>query len=289
MVEVEDILALGEWVLEKTMIVSEKTANVIENLACQIAERQGGRVSPNHLVPYLPLSMELIQDCLENMVDETAVFSELNDDIIEYEFNSYVNSPQQRGLLKVQTCLSCNSNLGEEREGSVLCYTCQKEISSELRGLSEKMGWPAQAVYEHEILYLAAAQKGPITAEALAGRSRYTLKQMKEKLRKLVRVSYVRAALDEEKGILAYEFPVIEYPRHLYEMNIKTVRSYPVSIMEEVQAKVARIFFALAILLLGLFALAFLRIPYPFLVIVFFVAGPIIAVSIWRHRGVPEE
>jgi hypothetical protein len=43
------------------MELSENLVNVIENLACRVAEATGGEITPHYILPYLPLSLELVE------------------------------------------------------------------------------------------------------------------------------------------------------------------------------------------------------------------------------------
>jgi len=70
---------------------------------------------------------------------------------------------------------------------------------------------------------------------------------------------------------------------------MRTIREYPASLEEELQIRFVRIIIALALLLLGLFVLAFFAIPFPLLVAAFFGVGAVLSVAIWRHRLAPDE
>lgn len=270
--------------------LSDSAANTVENLAYRLAERQGGRIAPIHLLPYLPVSLGIIKDCLDKMVDGTAVLSHSSDHITEYQFASYVSSDAnpELGALRVSSCLSCDADIAYE-SGEVLCAYCTKILFGELGKLAEKTGWPAQAVYEHEILYIASTSAVPVHAEDLAGRSRYTLRNMRQKLDKMILSGFLREELDQKKRSVTYHFPNIEYPRSLYRRNMGIIRTYPASVMEEVQLKVTKIFLTFGSMFLGMVVLAFLRIPYPLLILLFFIAAPIVSLLIWRHRATPEE
>lgn len=275
--------------LENQIELSDKVTNIIENLACRIAEKEGGRITPHSLLPYLPISLGLVKACLDNMVDEISVSSDKKDNVVEYEFTAYKNSTISQEPLEIDVCLSC----GEDRAPShqeVLCSSCFENFQKELSRLSEKNGWPAHALYEHEILYLASYYKDSIHAEALAGRSRYTLGSVRRKLERMSLDGYLRQELDKQAGMMMYHLPRVAYPKKRYVTNIGIIRSYPASVMEEVQIKVVRILFVLGCMLFGLMIMAFMfRIPYPFLVMIFFAAAPLTALFIWRHRRYPEE
>ncbi len=268
--------------------LSEAAANIVENLACRIAERQGGKITANHLIPYLPMSLELIRSCLENMVDGSSVFAEKRDNLVEYEFAAYKDTAVQSGILTVSSCVSCDTDIaGAGRQA--LCSSCARTLQNELNLLAEKIGWPAQAVYEHEILYLASEHKGPLPAEGLAGHSRYTLRSMRRKLNKLSLDGYLRQELDQTAGMMTYYFPELNYPKESYRKNMAIIRAHPASVMEEVQIKLVRILFVLGLMFLGLLIMAFLHVPFPILILLFLISAPIVAFFMWRHRSRPEE
>jgi len=209
--------------------LSEDAANVIENLACQIAERQAGRVVASHLIPYLPMSLELITACLDDMVDSTSVFSQDEDGQTTYEFSNYLSRAPEGGGLEPDVCVSCSGELLDEAS-EVVCGRCAGTLRQELNRLAETMGWPAQAVYEHEILYLSANHDAPHYAETLAGHSRYTLRSMRRKLGILTTAGHIRQELDTEQGSISHVFPALSYSRKRYRGNMAIIRSYPASV-----------------------------------------------------------
>jgi hypothetical protein len=271
-----------------TIPLSEAASNVIENLACRVAERRAGRIAPHHLLPYLPVSLGIVKSCLDDMADGTAVSSEVRDNIVEYEFAAYRDKPDQGGALQVATCIACDKDPPGPGDG-VLCTACTNVLKKELNRLAERTGWPAQAVYEHEILFHAAEHDDPVHAETLAGKSRYTLRNMRRKLDKLTLGHFGRQELDQEAGVTKYSFPPLEYPRALYRRNMRIIRSYPASVMEEVQIKITRILLVLGLILLVMLGMAFWGIPFPMLVLLFLIVAPIVAIVIWRHKTEPLE
>ena len=274
--------------VEHKVNLSESTKNIIENLACRIAEKQGGRITPNHLAPYLPVSLVIVKSCLDDMVDGTSVFSEGGNNITEYEFAAYKNAKQTTGILKVDACVSCDVDISS-LTNDVLCPRCFEILKEELNTLAERIGWPAQAVYEHEILYITSNHKSSVYAETLAGHSRYTLRRMRGKLDRMSGERYVKQELEEEQGMFRYRFPEIEYPRDLYKKNISLIKTYPASVMEEVQLKLTRILFSLGLIVLGLLVMGFFHVPFRLLILLFIITAPITAITIWRRKDRVEE
>jgi len=268
--------------------LSETAANIVENIAYRVAERQGGRITVNHLAPYLPLSLTLLKSCLDDMVDDHSVLPGAKGPFPTFEFTACLDNPCEKGPLHFDTCLSCNSDFSTQNE-QPLCPVCFQALEKELNRLAETMGWPAKAVYEHEILYLAARNQGHHYAAQLAGHSHYTLKRMKQKLKAMTLDHYVCQELDKKAATIVYHFPEIAYPKESYRRNMAVIRRYPASVTEDMEIKVIRITLSLAVLLLILFILAFLRIPLPVLIIGFVVISPLVALKIWRHKDQPPE
>jgi hypothetical protein len=222
------------------------------------------------------------------MVDESSVFKETADNIVYYELAAYRCEETGEPLVNVAACLSCGGDL-PSNHSRVLCPACFKTLHQELNRLAERIGWPAQAVYEHEILYLASRHAGAVAAEALAGRSRYTLKRMRQKLNILALKNALRQEIDQAAGEMRYLFPDIDYPRKCYRENMAIINSYPASVMEEVQIKVVRILFTLGFVLIGLLVLAFLHVPFSLLMLLFLVLAPVISLVVWNKKSRPKE
>ncbi len=272
--------------------VSETLTNVVENLACRVAEGLRGRITPNHLVPYVPMSLALIKRALEAMVDGSSVLSEERDASTEFVFTAYQDKTEHdkgRARLSFESCVSCGRELVEGRDDS-LCTLCGGGMAAELTELAETTGWPAQAVYEHELLYLAAGHDGPVRAEDLAGRSRYTLRNTRRKLDRLSLDGFVKQELDSDAGVVTYRFPEIDYSKDRYRRNMAVVRSHPASVTEEVELKVVRIAIVLGLMVLAASVSTFaFRLPFPIVVGALLVAAPVTSILIWKHRSRPEE
>ena len=71
--------------MDRKKMLSEQTVNVVENLACRLAARHGGIVTPNRLAPYLPMSMALIKSGLDRAVDGTSILYERRDKVLTGE------------------------------------------------------------------------------------------------------------------------------------------------------------------------------------------------------------
>ncbi len=269
------------------MELNEQLTNVIENTACRVAQLRGGRLAPHHLMPYLPISLGMLCDALDAMVDGAAVCAESKDGVVEYVFSAYADQPAGNGVLAVSNCVGCSAEL--DAGGGILCGACADGFRQELSLLAETTGWPAQAVYEHEILYLAARQTGPVAAEALAGASRYTLRSVKKKLAAMAESRFLKAEPGGKSGTVVYRFPALAYPQNLFRINQDLIRAYPASVMEDMEQRIVHILFVLGCIFIAMLALAFWGIPFPLLVPAFLVVAPIAAFVIWRHKNKIKE
>jgi len=239
-------------------------------------------VTPDQLLPYLPLSLRLIRQCLDEMADGTSVLRDEFEGIEGYYFTAYEGQAEPAPE-HFHTCLSCGRDLDGQTTG-ILCSECEGPFEREISRLAETWAWPAEAVAEHEILYLAADHEGPVRAEDLASRSPYTLGQMRRKLKRLTLEHYLTQDLDSDSGTIIYRFPDVDYPRERFRRNLDRVRQYPASLEEEMETKVVRAFLMVGLLVLVMFVLALMHVPYPILVIGFIIAAPLMTLAILRHR-----
>lgn len=268
--------------------LSESALNVVENIACKIAQRNAGTITPNHIMPYLPVSLNLIKTCLDQMVDGSSVMSDQQDGLVVYRFAAYRESLEQDGILEFDTCISCDKDPTGPVDGS-LCPSCANLLRNELEGLAEKMAWPAEAVYEHEILFHAAEHDGSkVHVESLAAVSRYTLRNMRQKLERITLDHFAQQEVDRTAGLVCYRFPAIKYPRKLYDQNMSIIRTYPASVMEEVQLKVVRILLSIGLMFVAMLGLAFWGVPFQILLALLAILCPIVTWRIWCHRDKSE-
>ena len=221
------------------------------------------------------------------MVDGHTVITNEKDGFPLYEFTQTKGAKAENHDVNIQSCLSCTIN---PRSGDhMICQECLDALEGELNRAAESTGWPARAVYEHEILYLASRQIGPLNAADLAGYSRYTLKRMQKKLKAMALKHYLTQHLDQTAATVTYKFPQILYPKEAFKRNMGVIRRYPASVAEEMELKIIRIILCLAGMLAAVFVFALLRIPLPVLIVCFLIIAPIVAIRIWRHKDKPPE
>lgn len=269
--------------------LSELSTNVFENLAYKIAEKNGGRIASSHLLPYLAVSLEIVDHCLEQMVDGVAVLVHQEENRKIFEFPALVGDvPHRPRLLAASHCVACSADISPQ-EGHAICPACRGKLQAELDNLASVTGWPAQAVYEHEILYLASQLEPPLKATALAAHSRYTLRRMRNKLNRLVEEGRAWREGDEETRDPDYRFCPMSYPKDCYQRNLRMIMRHPASLAEDAELRLVKIFFSLGTVILALFILALFHVPYPLLVLAFLILAPVMSLKIWTHRrAVPE-
>ncbi len=271
------------------MQLSEYTANVIENLACRAAQSNGGAITPHAVLPYLPISLGIVEHCLNEMVDGTAIVSGVENGLTTYTFAAYQGKkPKTPPALSFETCVACDADFSGT-SAEAICKACKDQMQSELNKLAEQMAWPAQAVYEHEILYNASQADKPLHPAELAAASRFTLRSMRRKLDILAKSRFASKEEQSAAGIATYAFPSLIYPRDRYRANMDIILTYPASIMEEVQTKLTRILMVLGGMLLAMLVMAFWGFPFPLLLLLFVVAAPIAAIIMWRHKRTPAD
>ena len=256
----------------------EIISNTVENSAFRLAEKGNGTIHPAELLPSLPISLGMIVDILNDAAAESeAITAETVDGLRRYVFRS---AQPGAATMTASHCITCDTDSHE-----LFCEECRKKFEAALQTEAETNGWPAQAVYEHEICYLAARTGSPVSAEKLASASRFTLRRMRRKLELMRQGLSVRLARDPETSILSYAFAAAPYPRENYLKNMKWIRSLPASITEDIEARMVHILTAMGLLFFLLLGLAFWRIPFPLLLLMFLITSPILAVIIWKRRS----
>lgn len=266
------------------MSLSESTSNIMENIAYRLAEGNNGIVRPSMLLAYLPVSLDLIRDSLDQSVDDCAVFRKEEADDLYYYFPACENKTSENKTPVFDGCAGCNADTE-----SFLCKTCRKAMNKDLMKAAEQNGWPSKAVYEHEIFYLAGKLNDPLHAEKLAGNSRYTLGSMNEKLKKMVKEKSIRMNLESKDGLMTYEFPKLTYPKNRYRENMRVIRNHPTAIQEDTEIKLIRILCVLALMLLAVLVLIFCKVPLPLLIPAYILTAPIVAFSIWHKKLEPID
>ena len=203
---------------------SQIIVNVVENLACLLAEKYGGSITVNHLMPYLPLSLGFIRRCLDHMVDGHTVYATTRDDCTVYEFAAYHEVPSDAGILHVGACVSCGRTFPPKRR-RVQCADCRRSLHKELQRLAGSTNWVAEAVAEHNILFIAAQYPEPLPTATLASRSHLTLREMKQTLSRMGLDGYLQQDVHGQIGVMTYRFPPVTYPRSHYRDNLAVVQS----------------------------------------------------------------
>jgi len=271
------------------MAHAEVISNAVENVAFRMAENRDQGITPAELLPCLPLSLEMITDILNDAAAESeAITAETRDGLRHYLIRSAQPAASAAPPLNESRCVACDCDLPPGGD-TILCEDCENKLETALRAEAETNGWPAQALYEHEICYLATKTTAPVSAEKLAGASRFTLRRMRKKLVQMQQGLSLRTDRDPKTGVLSYVFPPAPYPRGRYLKNMAFIRSLPASIAEDVETRMVQILTALGIFFLALLGLAFWGFPFPLLLMVFLIASPILVVVIWKHRSKSME
>lgn len=265
--------------------IMDRLQPTLENLALRLAAEKGGRVSPNDLAPYLPVSLEVIGRRLDEMVDDSVVFVAEKNGVKVYEFPELLDAPAR--AMKKDLCLSCDVKLGK---GAItqLCTPCAEQIGRELQTLAEANAWPAQAVWQHEILYITSSAIGPIRLADVAGRSRLPLKRVRERLAEMAANGWAREILDERHGVLTYEFPKVTYQRKAFERHDAFIRTHPSSLKDEMAEKTVKAL-VMTLVIIGIcLGLALCRMPFPTVILGGLIAIGVTVFRIFTHRSKVE-
>lgn len=260
--------------------------SITENLAQRIAAANQGIVYINQLIPFLPVSIELLENTLETIVDGSVVKKEIRDGLLTYIFTELENTTEQvfpRGI-----CIYSGEDFPYQK-GKILSDRISDLLNKELNLLAKNQAWPADAVWEHEILYITATVNRPLTLTEIAGSSRMPMKQVKEKLKILTQAGICKE--DSSGSGTGYIFPDIGYTYDLFHAHDLFIRSFPVSLKEEQEIRVIKILTTLIFIVLGGFLLNFIvKIPFPIFLFALLASCGVTAIKMWfaKIKKTPE-
>ncbi len=231
---------------------------VTENLAEQLSASQGGIVHAAQLLPYLPVSLGLIEATLDQLSASDQVTKESNDGLTSYLFKESMDQAPHK--FAPTLCIYSNEAL-DDHEFSVIAPEVRKQIEAELAELATTDAWPADAVWEHELIYLANNLTAPVTASKIAGHSRLSFKKVEQRLAALK----ARGIIQCERKQNNWELPPMRYPRPPYKRHDQFIRQFPGALQEETEVRLLKALGLSLLILLLCFALAVTaRVPFPF-------------------------
>ncbi|MEO0794789.1 MAG: hypothetical protein AAFX93_06490 [Verrucomicrobiota bacterium] len=237
---------------------------VVENLAERLAANNQGRVTANHLMMYLPVSLAMISERLDNMVDRQIVFKEAIDGITTYEFQELVGHISGESIEGVD--VYTGERLSKRDRTEIMAPATRAKLEAEIAAQANVIAWPADAAWQHEIIFVTATKSGPVNVAEVAGHTRLTLRQVKAKLLSLTKQGY--CSLEIHNGQYRYRFPNINYPENHFRQHDETIHEYPASRETEWETKLIKILIAGIGIAFGCLAAAFiLKIHFIFLLI----------------------
>ncbi|WP_269523490.1 hypothetical protein [Coraliomargarita parva] len=232
---------------------------VAENLAEQLAASQGGILYPVQLLPFLPLSLTQVEGILEELSASDRVARQDVDSLRAYVFEDSLNKPPQH--FAPQSCVYSNEPL-EGPEFTAIRAEVRKTVENELSVMAEQEVWPAEAVWEHELVYLAQNLPSPVTTSEIAGHSRLPFKKVELRLEELNQ----KGALRFNPELNSWELPGLRYPKAAYDRHDRFIRQFPGAIREEFEVRLIKgLSASFAILLACLLLAVTAKLPFPIL------------------------
>lgn len=234
---------------------------VTENLAEQLSAAQGGVVHPTQLLPFLPISLGLIEQTLDELTESHRVEKQTQEGLTAYLFKESFNKPVQKFAPRV--CVYSNEPL-PDYEYAVLAADIRKTVEAELSIIAQNDVWPADAIWEHELLYLVQNLASPTSTSAIAGHARLSFKKVEQHLNNLKE----RGILRFSEEMQTWDAPSSRYPRPAYIRNQDFIRQFPGAIKEELETRLVKALCTVFIVLFISLILAFTaKFPFPIVAI----------------------
>ncbi len=253
---------------------------VTENLAEQLSAAQGGIVHPTQLLPYLPLSLKLIEQTLNALAESDRVDKQINNGLNTYIFKESLNKSPQK--FAPRDCVYSNEPLDDD-EYSALAPQTRQQIEAELALIAPHDVWPAEAVWQHELIYLLQNLHVPTTS-SIAGHSRLPFKKVEQRLNELKKRGALR--LNTELG--TWELPAMRYPKPAYSRNDTYIRQFPGAMKEELEVRLIKsLSIALALLLASFILAVTAKFPFPLVLFAGLAAAMLTAFKILKAPAKP--
>ncbi len=254
---------------------------VTENLAEQLSAAQGGIVHPAQLLPYLPISLRLIEATLDELSASDRVNQQSEDGLTSYLFKESIDQAPRK--FAPTHCIYSNEVL-DGHEFTVITPDIQTQIKAELEQLAGGDVWPADAVWEHELIYLVNNLADPVTASKIAGHSRLSFKKVEQRLAELKE----RGAILYSPELGTWELPPMRYPRPPYKRNDAYIRQFPGALQEETEVRLLKGLSISLFILLLCFALAITaKIAFPVVLFGGIIAAALVFLKIFRAPPKP--
>ncbi len=230
---------------------------VTENLAQHLSAVQAGVVYPAQLMTYLPLSLELVVQALDELAKSDRVQKKTVNGFLAYVFTESLDKPQK--TFAPRLCIYSNEPL-DDFENTAICTKVRNKLEAELANLAESNPWPAQATWQHEILYLAANLPAPASTSSIAGHSRLSFKRVEEHLQML----RTESTLEIDPDLKTWTLPPLHYPRTVYIQQNTFIRQFPGAIKEEFEVRLVKALgYSLGILIFSFILAVIGRLPFP--------------------------
>lgn len=230
---------------------------VTENLAEQLSAAQGGIVHPAQLLPYLPLSLRQIEQTLNALAESDRVERQIRNGLLTYCFHESTHKAPQTFLPR--TCVYSNETL-DAHQFTAITPTVRQQLEAELALSADKDNWPAEAVREHELIYLLHNLPAPVSTSAIAGHSQLPFKKVEIHLNELRQ----RQLLHYNTELNTWDAQPLRYPQAAYLRNNEFIRQFPGAVKEELEIRLIKALSRALLVLLGAFILAITaKFPFP--------------------------
>lgn len=254
---------------------------VTENLAEQLSAAQGGILHPAQLLPYLPVSLGLIEAALDELTSSDRVDKQLKNGLTTYIFKESIDKPPHK--FAPTHCVYSNESL-DGHEFSVIAPEIKTQIEAELAQLAANDIWPAQAVWQHELIYLANNLPVPASTSRIAGHSRLSFKKVEQRLAQLQQ----QGALQLDPELNTWKLPPMRYPRPAYKRNDQYIRQFPGALQEETEVRLLKGLSISLLVLLFCFALAVTaKVSFPIVLFGGIATAAIVFIKIFRAPPKP--
>ncbi|MCM8537187.1 MAG: hypothetical protein NE334_14705 [Lentisphaeraceae bacterium] len=231
-------------------MLSSKTVNAIENLAINIAAQNDGNLFIVQLSPYFALSLQQLNECVAQMVDNSSILKLESNGTSYYKFKNISTNQLPPFSQQVKE----GDTDGDIRRTRIL----------------------------HQVLHAASRLNDQVFPASIAANTDFTLQDVKSTLEELNVDGFISEKLDEENGGIYYDFPEFTYPDKNYKIIMTML--LPKGSQESFDATMGTFMKYMFICLCMLTLMFFAKVNFRLLVLLFIASMPLSAVMTYFNN-----
>lgn len=222
------------------------------------------------------MSLGLIEQTLSALAESDRVERQTVNGLNAYLFKESENKPPHK--FQPLACVYSNEPL-DELQFNAITPEVRQQIEAELALMADKDSWPAEAIREHELIFLIHNLNTPVSTSSIAGHSQLPFKKVEQHLNDLRQ----RGCLHFNAELNAWDALPLNYPAAAYTRNRDFIRQFPGAVKEELEVRLIKSLSVALLVLLAAFVLAIsAKFPFPIVLGAGLIASGLVFLKVFK-------